>query len=421
MASVNDTQAASHSELSAARRRRDIARAATELFASRGYGGATMDAIAEAAGVTKRTLYRYVPTKQDVLPLIHEQFLSAAEQLIPASRDGVSAERGLQEFIEAYVRVVVDHRDAVRVFFEEEYNLTAVARTQVISRRDAFEGHLRGLLATGARSKTFRPIDPAVASAAILGALAETYRWYSPEGLLGVHDVSNSLCRLVVDGILADGGEPAAPVLAMPADVAELEAVPTIPDHVLEAAGTLFASQGFLETNTRDIAEAAGITKSALFYHIGSKDDLLFAIAASFGHASVQQLHDLMSDVTEKTAVAQLERVIVGHAKTMGERSDEVRVFVDQTRYLSPEKAEVIEQLRTTYVAGVESIIATGANAGLFVPVNTKVTTLAILGMLNSMPRWYRPKGPLSPEQVGSIFADLVIHGIHLKSPSMSR
>ncbi|MFI5626987.1 TetR family transcriptional regulator [Nocardioides sp. NPDC051685] len=415
MASVDDTPVASRSELSTARRRRDIARAATELFASRGYGGATMDAIAEAAGVTKRTLYRYVPTKQDVLPLIHEQFLSAAEQLIPASWEGVSAERGLQEFIEAYVRVVVDHRDAVRVFFEEEYNLTSAAREQVISRRDAFEGHLRRLLAVGASSKTFRPINPTVASAAILGSLAETYRWYSPDGLLGVHDVSNSLCRLVVDGILADDSEDAEPVLAMPADVPELEAIPTIPGHVLEAAVKLFASQGFLETNTRDIADAAGITKSALFYHIGSKDDLLFAIAAGFGQASVQQLHDLMSNVTEKSAVAQLERVIVGHAKTMGERSDEVRVFVDQTRYLSHEKAETIERLRAAYVTGVESIIATGANAGVFFPVNTKVTTLAILGMLNSMPRWYRPQGPLGPEEVGSIFADLVIHGIHLE------
>ncbi len=48
------------------RRRCDIIEAAKRIFFSRGYTGATMDDIAEAAGLTKPTLYSYFKTKDDL-------------------------------------------------------------------------------------------------------------------------------------------------------------------------------------------------------------------------------------------------------------------------------------------------------------------------------------------------------------------
>lgn len=52
-------------------------------------------------------------------------------------------------------------------------------------------------------------------------------------------------------------------------------------DRILEVAITLFADSGYGRTSMRQVAEAAGCTKPALYYHFGSKDDLFRAAVAS--------------------------------------------------------------------------------------------------------------------------------------------
>ena len=53
--------------------RRRIADAARELFASQGYDRTTVDAIAERAGVARRTFFRYFRSKDDVIFPDHER------------------------------------------------------------------------------------------------------------------------------------------------------------------------------------------------------------------------------------------------------------------------------------------------------------------------------------------------------------
>ncbi len=44
-----------------------IARVALELFAQRGYDETTLDDIAEAADISKRTIFSYYQSKEDIL------------------------------------------------------------------------------------------------------------------------------------------------------------------------------------------------------------------------------------------------------------------------------------------------------------------------------------------------------------------
>jgi AcrR family transcriptional regulator len=51
-------------------------------------------------------------------------------------------------------------------------------------------------------------------------------------------------------------------------------------DRILEVAARLFSERGFAGTSIRDIADALGVTKAALYYHFPSKDAILGELVA---------------------------------------------------------------------------------------------------------------------------------------------
>ncbi|MDP9827433.1 TetR family transcriptional regulator [Kineosporia succinea] len=59
---------------------RRIAAAAFELFEARGYDGTTVDAIAERAGIARRTFFRYFRSKDDVIFPDHDSLLAMVNQ-----------------------------------------------------------------------------------------------------------------------------------------------------------------------------------------------------------------------------------------------------------------------------------------------------------------------------------------------------
>jgi AcrR family transcriptional regulator len=78
-------------------------RTALEQFAARGYHDLTVDDIADAAGVTTRTLFRYFPSKQDFLLGFPRRGLAAEVEMIESlepSDDPLStAWEGIREFV----------------------------------------------------------------------------------------------------------------------------------------------------------------------------------------------------------------------------------------------------------------------------------------------------------------------------------
>ena len=72
----------------------------------------------------------------------------------------------------------------------------------------------------------------------------------------------------------------------MPASLADS----AIANKLLEAAVRLFAHKGYRATSTREIVEAAGVTKPMLYYYFQSKEGLLAAALAHFMNAFHERL-----------------------------------------------------------------------------------------------------------------------------------
>jgi AcrR family transcriptional regulator len=104
--------------LSAPARREQILDVALEVLGRAGYHGASMNDIAEAAGVTKPVLYQHFESKRElyraVLDEVGNRLLSSIAKATADAPDGKSqTERGFQ----AYFRWVANDHDAFMLLF----------------------------------------------------------------------------------------------------------------------------------------------------------------------------------------------------------------------------------------------------------------------------------------------------------------
>jgi AcrR family transcriptional regulator len=72
------------------RKRNDLLEAALNLFSANGYDETTTDQIAEIAGVSPRTFFRYFPTKESVLFFGEYDFIDAVSGVYLAQPEGMS-------------------------------------------------------------------------------------------------------------------------------------------------------------------------------------------------------------------------------------------------------------------------------------------------------------------------------------------
>lgn len=104
--------------LSAPERRRQLLDTAVEVFASRGYHGASMNDLAEAAGVTKPVLYQHFASKRELyLELLGELGAALQERIEKAAAAAGGPRRQVEAGFAAYFRFVAEHRSAFALLF----------------------------------------------------------------------------------------------------------------------------------------------------------------------------------------------------------------------------------------------------------------------------------------------------------------
>jgi hypothetical protein len=76
---------------------------------------------------------------------------------------------------------------------------------------------------------------------------------------------------------------------------------------------------------------------------------------------------------------------------------------------LSPEHLAEVVELRRRIEAAVRDIISDGVGAGVFDVPDLRGATLAVLSLCIDVARWYQPGGRRRPEDIGGLYADLVL------------
>ncbi|QHE84502.1 TetR/AcrR family transcriptional regulator [Hydrogenophaga sp. BPS33] len=188
-------------------------------------------------------------------------------------------------------------------------------------------------------------------------------------------------------------------------------------NQLLAIARHLFAQHGYDRTSLRDIAEAAKITKAALYYYFPNKDALYDRIVLE----SIQLLYDqVAAEVAKATGpTARVRAFMEASARIQDSGRDRWIAGSNafwQTAVDGQRMAAL--KLRDSYEGLLRQCIVDGIAAGEMRAVDPAMAGRLLLSALNHMPRWHKPGGKLSAAQVMQQFLDMLLYGLVLEEPA---
>src|SRR4051794_14873501 len=177
-----------------------LRRAAPSLIARHGYEAVSMRALAAEVGVQAAALYRYFPTKQDLLFSLmreHMEELIAAWLRVRGEGTAAPAER-LAAFVANHIGFHVARRHATHVSNMELRSLTHENLSAILRLRTAYEKELRQILRDGAERGVFVVDDIAMTAMAIIQMITGVIVWFRPDERLSVDEVARTYLTMTL-------------------------------------------------------------------------------------------------------------------------------------------------------------------------------------------------------------------------------
>ena len=180
-------------------------------------------------------------------------------------------------------------------------------------------------------------------------------------------------------------------------------------DRVLVSAARLFAEDGFAATSVRAVAERARLTKAGLYYHIKEKEDLLFRICEQ----SIQDILDgaLAALAREAEPAARLAALIANHCAFFFRHPHNLTVLNRDMGALTGQQREAIRALEMEYLELIREVFRHGQKRGSFRKLDPTVAAFGLLGVLNTLDRWYAAAGPVPPAALVEQIETLLMRG----------
>jgi hypothetical protein len=140
---------------------------------------------------------------------------------------------------------------------------------------------------------------------------------------------------------------------------------------------------------------------------------------AGIEHLLLEMLDEVRAEVTATEPAAALREFVRAHVRWRLEHLEAAEAFDvvlgDRARVYSlpAEHRRRIRSLKRLYLEELRGILREGARKGVFTFGDLRITAFAIASLCSSVHAWYDPDGPLTPAQVGAMYAEYVAGMVH--------
>jgi AcrR family transcriptional regulator len=180
---------------------------------------------------------------------------------------------------------------------------------------------------------------------------------------------------------------------------------------ILDAASLLFIEKGFGGTNINDIADAVGVSRTALYYYFPSKESMLEALTEEV----TEKASALAKSVSARDAMpAQdaLRQLILQHAGLILSHPLQFRVVERSESSLPEPHRSAAKAARRAVLGHFVNVIQRGIDSGQFRDTNAHIAAFSIIGMCNWCAWWFDAKGNVPADGVAESIAEFSTRGL---------
>jgi TetR/AcrR family fatty acid metabolism transcriptional regulator len=356
--------------------RENIIRASTAVVAKRGFEGATLNEIAQEAGVTEPTIYLHFQGKEDLLFSVAEEQMKKYLLFLDEHLQGLSgAKNKLSKLIWSHLRYSDTNWDFMSVVLFDCRNNRNFYKSGAYALVRRYSGILSAILDEGIREGVFRPdMNLALVRDIIFGLMDyEAIRYFvtkeKPDATQDHADIMRLLERMLWREYRSQG-----------------EAAGKR-ERILRAAIEAFSEEGYTEATISKIASRADVANGTIYEYFENKEDLLLSISEEHFKVDLELLKQAFNGSNPRT---KLTLFMQFYFQQYLNDLDYIVVFLTAIQFNRRFYRSRAYKSQYKYVVELEKMIQRILEEGGVRDVNIRIFRNMFLGAFTHMAlRWY--------------------------------
>ena len=179
---------------------------------------------------------------------------------------------------------------------------------------------------------------------------------------------------------------------------------------LIRQAGMAFSRLGYHNTSLDDVAKALHVTKTALYYYVKDKNEILyecFNLALDIAEQAMAE-----AQARHGRAIDRIRGFIVRYIQVTNSELGDFAVVSEPLTSLHAPEREKIQKRKRSFDSKLRKWVAQAIADGDVADESPAVIVSFLMGAIIHIRKWYEPEGPLSVDEIAQRFARLISFGI---------
>ena len=167
---------------------------------------------------------------------------------------------------------------------------------------------------------------------------------------------------------------------------------------ILERAADLIGRKGFVGMSARDIADELQFSKANFFYHVRSKEELLYEIFVENLNYGIRHVETITA--RPDAPPERLRALMEFYVQLNTERAAIMLVWYKEKEHLTAAHQAAINKLENRIATLLNEFYRSGVRSGHFQPIDSRIARVAIFGMAFALTRWPQLREEFTHEEL---------------------